>query len=349
MTRKLPSPLSKPTQVRASLLLSFFWALAFPPLLRAELLQTSFEAPSAEPIAWQSDEFVDPATLSQFSQIWQREGWPFDSIQRREVAAGQLQVVPYSSGWWEDYRAELTYKELSGDFVATTLVSPRNRVGSQAGTLAPGSSQGGPFESEYSLGGIMIRAPRRDVESANSNWQLGREAYVFLSMGAADEPGVYKFEDKTTLPNANPPNPSVSVRLLTPAATQTNAAYLRIVRVGVHVLLLVQDFRAGCCAEPWRVLRRYRRADLPERLQVGFVAYSDWATLRECSYEHHNRNRLLQSCANPPQPADPDLVASFEFFRLHRPSIPANLSQTDWSNSAVVSDAQIIQAFGSAP
>jgi hypothetical protein len=314
------------------------------------IFQDGLEPESSAAIAWRSDEFDTPLALSRFQQIWQRESWPFDSLQRRTITGGQLLMVPHSSGWWEDYRAELTYQEISGDFMVTTAVHPRNRVGLDAGTGAPGSTFGGPIESEYSLGGLMIRAPRPDVEQSNSNWRRGGEAYVFLAMGAADLPGVYKFEDKTTLRNPNPPNPSQSVRLLTPIAPPTNSAYLRIVRVGAHVLLLVQAIQAApCCAQPWQVLRRYRRADFPQRLQVGLVAYSDWATLRQCSYEFHNNNRLLQSCTNPAVTADPDLAVGFDFYRLLRPDIPANLAQADWSNPAAISDQQIISTFGAMP
>jgi hypothetical protein len=314
------------------------------------IFQDGLEAEANAPIAWRSDEFDAPQALSRFQQIWRRESWPFDSLQRREITNGHLMMVPYSSGWWEDYRAELTYQEITGDFVVTTAVQPRNRVGLDAGTGAPGSTSGGAFESEYSLGGLMIRAPRPAVELSNSNWQRGGEAYVFLAMGGADEPGVYKFEDKTTTRNPNPPNPSQSVRLLTSIAPPTNSAYLRIVRIGVHVILLVQNFaQSPCCAQPWQVLRRYRREDFPARLQVGFVAYTDWATMRQCSYEFHNHNRLLQSCASPALPADPDLAVRFDFYRLMRPDVPTGFEQADWSNPIAISDQQIINVFGASP
>ena len=303
------------------------------------------EDATASDITWLGDEFDAAETLPELRRIWQVEHWPFDAMQQfniNQTLPGRLTMQPYSSGWWQDYRAELSYKELSGDLIATTLVYPRNA----SGAGAPGSTNGGAVETEYSLAGLMLRAPRRDVELSNSNWARGREAYVFLSMGAADQPGQYQFEDKTTRAAINGEPNSISVRLITNAAAGTNAAYLRLIRVGPHILLLMQPAVNGA---NWRVLRRFRRDDFPTRMQLGFVAYTDWASMRACTYEFHNNNRLLQSCDQPPNAADPDLRASFEFLRVARPVLPANFVGADLSNAAAVSDAQLLAVFAFAP
>lgn len=308
---------------------------------------SGFEEPATADIAWMGDEFEAPASLNDFQRIWRTEHWPFDQLQSLDVGLsqpGHLSMEPFASGWWQDYRAELTYKEISGDLIATTLVFPRNRTGSGA----PGSSNGGAIETEYSLAGLMLRAPRRDVEASNANWARGREAFVFLSMGAADQPGSFQFEDKTTRAALAGETHSISVRLITNAPPGTTAAYLRLVRVGPHILLLMRPFD-GSQTGSWQVLRRFRRDDFPSQLQLGFVAYTDWATMRDCSYEHHNLHLLAQSCTQPPQAADPDLRASFEFLRLARPILPASLTGADLSNPTAVSDAQILGAFGFAP
>ena len=333
-------------------LVSFLLLLPLIGEAQSNLFSNTFETPASEPIDWLGDEFEDARSLGQFEQIWLREHWPFDSLDVRSInqgVPGHLLLIPRSSGWWEDYRAELTYKELSGNFVATTLVRPRNRVGQNPGASAPGSSQGGQPETEYSLGGLMVRAPRRNVEQDNAQWQRGHEAYVFLSMGAADLPGRFQFEDKTTRANPFPPNPSQSTRLITDAAAQTDAAHLRLIRIGPHMLLLVQELSSQAAPLPWRVLRRFHRPDLPEQVQLGFVAYTDWATMRWCSYEHHNRNVLTQSCDNPPQAADPDLAVSFDYFRLDRPNLAAAELTLDWSNPGAISDTQILTTFGFTP
>lgn len=319
--------------------------LAIGPVWASPLFSDGLEAADQAEIAWHSDEFNDGRSLSSFRQIWQTEHWPFDAAEIRDIdqtTAGHLTLQPYSSGWWEDYRAELTYKEISGDLIVTSLIRPRNR----SGLSAPGSTNGGPFESEYSLAGLMLRVPRRDVEASNSNWVRGREAYVFLSMGAADTPSLYQFEDKTTRAALPGETHSISVRLITPSPANADAAYLRLVRVGPHVLALYQPLQNGA---GWRVLRRFRRDDFGSPLQVGLVAYTDWASMSACSYEFHNLNRLLFSCANPSIPADPDLRAAFDFFRVQRPDIPAAMSGLNWSDPQLVSEQTILQVFGQAP
>ncbi len=123
--------------------------LASVPAPSASLFQDGLEDPASGAVDWLSDEFDNPASLSDFQRVWRREHWPFDQLQLQVIGQvpGRLTMQPHSSGWYEDYRGELTYKELSGDVVATTLVYPRNA----AGTGAPGSTRGGPFGSEYSL------------------------------------------------------------------------------------------------------------------------------------------------------------------------------------------------------
>lgn len=317
--------------------------LAAVPAARAEhgLFVGDFETPQNTRIDWLGDEFDDPATLTHWTRHWQVEGWPVDQLQylaiEPQTAGGSLVMRPYSSGWWQDYRGELTFQRVSGDFVATVRVQPRNT----AGTGAPGSTNGGAAETEYSLGGIMARAPRPDVEANNANWARGGERYVFLSMGSADLPGVYQFEDKTTR-QALPGEPtSWSVRLISTANAST--ANLRLARIGAHVIALVQPVQPPGA---WRVLRRFHRTDFPELLQLGLVAYTDYATVGSCTFEQHNVQILLHACNDPGSPADPDLLLMVEFFRLRRPAVPPALIGADLSNPAAVSDAELLQFLG---
>jgi hypothetical protein len=333
----------KPTGESAMQRFMLLCLLLLSSALRAEhgLFVDDFETRQTTRIDWLSDEFDDPASLAHWTRHWQIEGWPVDQLQylaiEPQTAGGSLVMRPHSSGWWQDYRGELTFQRVSGDFIATVRVRPRNT----AGTGAPGSTHGGAVETEYSLGGIMARAARPDVEANNASWVRGGERYVFLSMGSADQPGVYQFEDKTTRA-ALPGEPtSWSVRLITNANTAT--ANLRLARIGQHVIALVQP------VEPpgaWQVLRRFNRADFPETLQLGLVAYTDYATVGTCTFEQHNVQILLHACTNPSWLADPDLLLMVEFFRLRRPQVPGTLIGADLSNPAAVSDAQLIDFLG---
>lgn len=308
------------------------------------LFADDFDNADVARIDWMSDEFDDAATLTQWQRHWQVEHWPTDQLQYLAIEPGTdngvMVMRPYSSGWWQDYRGELTFQRASGNFVVTIHIEPRNL----GRTGAPGSTNGGANDSEYSLGGVMIRAPRADVETANSNWQRGLERYVFLSMGAADVPGRYQFEDKTTRFALPGEDHSYSVRLITDA--NSSGANLRLARIGTHVIALVQPTEP---AGPWRVLRRFAREDLPSALQIGLVAYTDYALVATCTYEQHNTRVVLSACNNPNVPADPDLSTHVDFFRIARPAVPPALQGADLSNPAAVSDAELLSFLGFAP
>jgi hypothetical protein len=130
-----------------------------------------------------SDEFDAAHTLTNWQRIYQVEGWGNNVLQQFDInnsRAGHMTMVPYTSSWYAEWRGELTFKTVTGDFVITTDVEPRNR----AGTGAPGS--------QYSLAGIMVRAPRTMTNPAQ--WTAGGQNYVFLSLGTANNPGSYQFE-----------------------------------------------------------------------------------------------------------------------------------------------------------
>jgi hypothetical protein len=318
--------------------------MTLPVLAEPVMFRDDFDNAESAQIQWLSDEFDHAMTLPNWQRHWEVEHWPNDQLQYIAIEAatanGVMVMRPHSSGWWQDYRGELTFKRATGDFVVTIHIEPRNFAHSGA----PGSTHGGVVDSEYSLGGVMIRAPRADVEVDNANWQRGDERYVFLAMGSADVPGRYQFEDKTTRVALPGEDHSFSVRLITNA--DASAANLRLARIGAHVIALVQPTQP---LGAWRVLRRFAREDLPPTLQVGLVAYTDYATVATCSFEQHNTRVLLSACNDPAQLADPDLSTRVDFFRIERPSVPVALVGADLSNPLAISDAQLLSFLGFAP
>jgi hypothetical protein len=94
------------------------------------------------------------------------------------------------------------------------------------------------------------------------------------------------------------------------------------------------------------VHRRYFRDDFPARLQVGMVTYTDWEIVQNWPEQDHNVNQITHEFGNPGQPSNPDLIASFDYFRFRRPQIPAGLEGADFSNPAAVSDAQLLSFLG---
>jgi hypothetical protein len=258
----------------------------------------------ADDIASLSDEFDDAASLPQWQRVYQIEQSGANQLQRFAIDDGQLVMVPHASVWYQDYRGVLAYKEVVGDFVVSTHVNVTGRSG-----------QGAP-RAQFSLAGIMIRTPR-DVTPRT--WRPGGENYVFLSLGAADQPGRYQFEVKTT-------RDSHSQLQIEDGAAQ---AEIRAARIG-DALILLRRFPD----ENWRVHRRYHRPDMPATLQVGMTCYTDWPTCNGMAPAEHNRTVV--------RGGNPDLIARFDYYRFARPNVPAPLSGRNFADPNAVSDGELL-------
>jgi hypothetical protein len=244
-----------------------------------------------------SDEFNDAATLSQWKRIYAIEGWGANQLEIQDINTtrpGRMVMVPFTSTWFNDYRGELTFKEVTGNFVVTTDVEATQRNGS------------GAPRSRYSLGGIMIRTPRSITPAT---WQPGGENYVFLSLGTADQPGTFQFEVKSTV-NSNSG--------LIPSFAGTPRALIQYARIGAYFIAL------HAIDGVWTVHHRYFRPDMPATLQVGMTVYTDYPAASSVSPLTHNSSVI--------RAGTPDLVAAFDYFRFARPQVPpalvnANLNQ----------------------
>src|SRR5262249_36481254 len=199
---------------------------------------------------------------------------------------------------------------VDGDFLVTTDVE----VSQRGGTGAP--------RSTFSLGGLMVRAPRAITPAT---WTPGGENYVFLSAGAGDTAGAVQLEVQTTLS-------SVSTLSVTPGASHVT---LRVARIGPYVITLRQ-LPGGA----WTVHRRFTRADLPSTLQVGLTSYTDYPTCAAYTPFDHNRTVIHSG--------HPDLVAAFDYLRFARPHTPANVLGRNLADPADVSDDVLLAFLGAA-
>jgi hypothetical protein len=303
------------------------------------ILLDGFEPPDLADIRPLSDEFADAATFGNWRRIWRDEYWLRDPLEQFDIGTtldGWITLVPYTSTWYEDYVGTLAFQRISGDFVATARVRARAR----AGTGAPGSTHGGPAGSEYSLAGVMVRAPQANVACCDSSWwQAGGERYVFLSLGSADQTGAWQFEVKTT--RAATGTEAHSVSILQTSVAQGDEAELRIARIGPSVLVLLREPDSD-----WRVHQRYRRDDFPLELQVGMTVYTDWAIASTYPYREQNTTRIEHGYLDPGTPADPDLRAQFDYLRFVRPQVPPELAGLDLTDPQQVSDAQLLAFLG---
>ncbi len=307
---------------------------ASPALTACPIFADSFEAVLApalpDDLCVLSDDFEDPSTLAQWQRIYQVEGWPHDQLETWDIdqsAPGRMTLMPYTSSWFQDLRGVLVFKPVDGDFVVDTRFTATNR----AGTGAPAAL--------YSLAGLFIRTPR--PISSPAQWTPGGENYVFLSAGAADTPGTYQHEVKTTID-------SDSVLHITSACNPTCPAVpvfqLRAARLdGVHMILLRRPE-----GEQWLIHRRYRRDDFPPTLQVGMTSYTDWGSILGTYWpdDQFGHNITLITDGNP------DLLARFEHIRFARPRVPPALQGRDFSapfdpgNPSTVSDAELLSFLG---
>jgi len=297
-------------------------------LWKLSLLAISLSVAAAQAeddLAPLSDEFHHAGTITNWRRIHQVEGWGNDVLEQFNIntaRAGRLFMAPHSSTWYAENRGELTFKEVTGDFVITTEVEPTRRSG------------GGAPRSEYSLAGIMVRTPRTMTSPAQ--WTPGGQNYIFLSLGAASNPGNYQFEVKTTL------NSQSTLHITDNAPPR---AMIQVARLGPHLIAL-----RSAPDGSWVVHRRYQRADMPARLQAGLTVYTDWPLCAGVGFENQNTRVLTNGTrlANGSivSGANPDLLAAFDYVRYRRPQIPANLAGANFSNPSAVSDAQLLSFLG---
>ena len=271
-----------------------------------------------------SDEFNDASTIVNWQRIYQVEGWGNNALEQFDIHTtrpGRMFMMPYSSSWYEEWRGELTFKNVTGDFVITTDVEPTRRNG-------PGAPQ-----SQYSLAGIMVRTPRAMTQPAQ--WTPNGQNYVFLSLGAASNPGQFQFEVKTT-------SNSTSTLFISNGIPR---AVIQVARLGPHFIMLRRP-----PGGPWQIHRRYFRPDMPATLQAGLTVYTDWPLCETVGVENQNTRVLTNGAplngGGTVSGANPDLIAAFDYVRYARPVVPTGLSGGNFSNPAAVSDAQLLSFLG---
>jgi len=274
---------------------------------------------AADPQFALSDEFDAAATLPNWSRVMATEGWNADQLETLSMSTariGWLRTVPRTSTWFENYRAELSFKKATGNFVITTRMQTSNR----AQTAAPGSN--------FSLGGIMVRTPR-SITNPGTEWVAGGENYVFLSHGAGNTPRTYQFEVKTMVN-------SVSTLFIDSAGGQFEAT-LQVARIGKYFIMLRRTPTMA-----WQVHRRYARPDMPSTLQVGMTVYTDYNGVLATGLTpfQHNGTTILTG--------NPDLSADFDYMRYVTPNVQPALVGADLTNTTLVPDATLLAFLGAA-
>lgn len=282
-----------------------------------------------------SDSFNSPCTFDDWNFVNDTEGWNASQFEEIDISTshpGQLMMMPYTCAWFNNRRGPLMYQLVDGDFTFTTRVTATNRAQSDM----PGA--------EYSLAGAMIRTPKTlttgPVDWANSE----EENYIFLSTGFASMghpscfncPGPHFEVKSTTNGNSN----------LAISSVASGPIIIRIIRRGIYFLVLVQEE-----GQNMRVHRRYTRADMPDTLQVGVLAYTDWDKVNTYSVPNHNQYVLNANLDpslsnNPLQPFNPGILARFDYARYGSTTWPDSLNNVNLANENIVPDHVILSIAG---
>jgi hypothetical protein len=271
--------------------------LRFATALVVLLLVASSAALQAQPtdsLARKSDAFDDARSLSAWTRLAETEGWSdkLRTLDVNDTSDGALYLEPYPSVWFYDYTAPFLFKTVEGNFMVTTRINV-------SGLEAPMPS------TTYSLAGLMARRPRSDAPfRADSAWAKDREHYVFLVTGTTGEPGAPKIETKS----------AVRSRPIVKHYPRTTSGWieLRLVRLGETVIALYRRPDGE-----WQLHERFYRPDLPRRLQVGLMAYGDYATVREEVWYDpwaYNTSVIRQ---------DADMQVEADYVRFRRPTLSA--------------------------
>lgn len=240
---------------------------------------------SARDLKSLSDEFTNASSLSRWIPYHVAEGWP-DHTKKVAVdpsGSGTLVLEPWTSGWYAELHAPFLYKTVKGDFSVTTRLQARGRD-----SEVP--------ERTWSLAGLMVRKPRT---TGRDDWKPGDENWLFLTTGVAQEPGKPVFESKTTVKGKS--------RLeLHPA--RSGWIELRIARTGPAFTLSYRY--PGDPGDDWVEHRRFERPDLPEEVQVGLIAYTDWDSAQ------HLQNDPFRFNTTVIKDGKPDLVTLVDYVRF---------------------------------
>lgn len=244
-----------------------------------------------------STEFQNADDLSMWTKLSATEK-DIDRIAKLDVnktAKGALYMEPKTSAWFDGFRGPFVYQELAGDILMYARVKVEGKNGGQP-------------KRKFSLGGLMARQPD---SYAKPNW-------VSVTTGTADKSG--QVEVKYTQDGSSKPQE---------LAVKSGWVELALGRVGrVFVALYRED------GGKWKVGRRWP-SNLPDVLQWGITAYTDW--------DSYSTLKKDATKANAKQiKGVPDLKLTVDFVRFLRPELP---DYADALNTASVSDEVLIKAM----
>ncbi len=271
-------------------------------------LSFSFSAQAQDDLTPLSDEFNSSSTLSNWSRLLDTEPFGLSRYSAIDVAntlSGWFTLVTEPGGWYADRVGELHYKEITGDFVATTSIHAQG-------------VNGGPSNADYSLAGLMLRAPR---DFAQGQREANGENYLFLTIGTASNVGTYQTETKNTINSQS----DLVINNASSGDLET-----KTFRYGDYVILFSRH-----PGDDWAVAARFSRPDFPQTLQAGIFAYTDWESASQFTPEVYNVTTVN---------GNPDLIGQFDYVRFERPSNADFLDGLNLLDTNAVPDSYLLAA-----
>lgn len=202
-------------------------------------------AQSQDDLSKFNDEFKSAESLKSWTLAHDKEQLP-SKIRKLTIENDNLVLEPGISGWYQELQAPFVFREITGDFDVTVRLKLTGLE-----TEVP--------QVPWSLGGLMLRASR---QTRGESWQPKEENWMFMTTGVAEEPGKVITESKFTA------NSRSSLKL---REAKSGWITMRAVRAGYSFVFLYK-FDGD---KNWTVRERFYHMNMPPKLEVGVVAYTN--------------------------------------------------------------------------
>ncbi|MEV0514578.1 hypothetical protein [Nonomuraea sp. NPDC050405] len=261
-----------------------------------DVARASPPAPGGE-VGGASTEFAAATDLAAWVKLSDTEK-DVDRIAKLDVnttVKGSLYLEPKTSTWFDGFRGPFVYQELAGDIVMHARVKVEGKKGAKP-------------KRKFSLGGLMARVPGT----------YDKPTWMSVTTGTAEKSG--QVEAKYTLNGGSKP-----------LEVPVKAGWVDLVlaRAGRLAAALYRE-EGGA----WKVARRWP-SELPEVLQWGVTAYTDWDSYAALKKDAAQGNaKQIKGL--------PDLKLTVDFVHFLRPELP---EYADPLNTASVSDAALIKTL----
>jgi hypothetical protein len=253
-----------------------------------------------------SDEFNDTSTIGKWQIFKDKANTRIEELKINESNTNMLKMIPKTAGWYKNYHGAFVYKEIKGNFVASTRIKVTGKTSDLPNSI-------------WTIAGLLVRKPVDPQKIANNE---EKENWIYMQTGRGDKESRV-FDTKET-------KNGESEYFIAPC--DSGWVELKIIRYNnLFVTLYKQD------GKEWTIFKRYIREDMPETIQVGMAGIAD------CMVAFSMTENEFNAKGFDDRRNIPDLIASFDYIRFNRPNIKSKDAQiTNTKDYSTVSDKMII-------